>query len=166
MAEALTGIRAVARVLIQNEQGELLLCRSADGNSWVPPGGTVDKGETFAVAAVREAFEEAGLPVELGPLLYVQEFEPAHRDERVIAVAFRARAISDQPDAVRAEPTGPAGAPWSAWVIQDLDGPRRLVRWFSQAELQADPDPVYPPYLRDSFWVGGADPYLGLVQGN
>jgi 8-oxo-dGTP diphosphatase len=166
MAEMLTGIRAVARVLIQDEEGRLLLCRSADGRAWVPPGGTVDVGENFATAAVREALEEVGLPVTLGPLAYVQEFRPARRAEHVIEVAFRARAEANRPREERAEPAGTTEAPWSAWVIQDLDGPRRLVRWFTQAELQALTEPVYPPVLKDRFWTEGAPGYLGLVQGS
>lgn len=165
MTEPLRGIRAVARVLIQDEAGNLLLCRSADGKAWVPPGGTIDQGEHFATAAVREALEEVGLPVELGPLAYVQEFRPANRDEHVIEVAFRARALAKRPTEERAVPAGPAEAPWSAWQIQDLDGPRRLVRWLSQAEVQALVDPVYPAALKDEFWRSGAPGYLGLVQG-
>lgn len=165
MTEPLQGIRAVARVLIQDEAGNLLLCRSADGKAWVPPGGTIDQGENFATAAIREALEEVGLPIELGPLAYVQEFRPAHRDEHVIEVAFRARTLASQPTEERARPAGPSAAPWSAWEIQDLDGPRRLVRWFSLADLQALTDPIYPPALKDAFWQNGAPGYLGLVQG-
>lgn len=165
MTVPLQGIRAVARVLIQDEAGNLLLCRSADGQAWVPPGGTIDQGENFATAAVREALEEVGLPVELGQLAYVQEFRPARREEHVIEVAFRAKALVAHPTEARAVPAGPAEVPWSAWQIQDLDGPRRLVRWFSQAEVAALADPVYPPALRDQFWRSGAPGYLGLVQG-
>jgi ADP-ribose pyrophosphatase YjhB (NUDIX family) len=166
MTEMLQGIRAVARVLIQDEAGNLLLCRSADGKAWVPPGGTIDQGENFAVAAVREALEEVGLPVELGSLAYLQEFRPARRQEHVIEVAFRARALATQPDQARAVAAGPTEAPWSAWVIQDLDGPKRLVQWFSQAALAGLTDPVYPSVLKEAFWTDGAPGYLGLVQGS
>jgi ADP-ribose pyrophosphatase YjhB (NUDIX family) len=163
-------IRAVARVLIINNAGELLLCRSRDGRAWVPPGGTLDPGETLAVAALREADEEAGLAVELGPMVYLQEFAPAHRPERVLEVAFRALAPIDRPSPERrAGPLGGPERPWAAWTIQDLDGPVREVRWFSPQALADLPDPVYPPYLRDRFWQedrSAANPYLGLVQGS
>lgn len=165
MTEPLQGIRAVARVLIQDEEGNLLLCRSADGKAWVPPGGTIDQGENFATAAIREAMEEVGLPVALGPLAYVQEFRPARRNEQVIEVAFRARALALHPTEERAVPAGPATAPWAAWQIQDLDGPRRLVQWFSQTAIQALEEPVYPAVLKDEFWQSEAPGYLGLVQG-
>jgi 8-oxo-dGTP diphosphatase len=162
-------IRAVARVLILNDAGELLLCRSRDGKGWVPPGGTLDPGETLAEAARREAAEEAGLAVDIGPMVYLQEFAPAHRPERVLEVAFRARTLQSHPAPERgAVPVGGTDRPWAAWTIQDLDGPVREVRWFSQAALGAQPDPVYPPYLRDHFWHegrGDVDPYLGFVKG-
>ncbi|HWI61407.1 MAG TPA: NUDIX hydrolase [Symbiobacteriaceae bacterium] len=165
MGKGFEGLRAVARVLIQNEAGELLLCRSRDGKAWVPPGGTLDPGETLALAASREAQEEAGIAVTLGPLVYLQEFRPKHRPEHVIETGFLARALTDRPDdARRATPAGGADRPWAAWFLQDLDGPVREVRWFSRAALGALTDPVYPPFLRDRFWEGGGDPYLGLVQ--
>lgn len=162
-------IRAVARVLIMSDAGELLLCRSRDGKAWVPPGGTLDPGETLAEAALREAVEEAGIEVDLGPMVYLQEFAPARRPERVLEVAFRARARQEYPSPERrAVAAGGGDRLWAAWTIQDLDGPVREVRWFSQQELAAEPDPVYPPYLRERFWQEGrreVDPYLGLVQG-
>lgn len=57
-------IRA-AGILIQSPQGRvLLLQRSATGDhagEWCCPGGKIEDGETPAQAAVREAFEEAGV---------------------------------------------------------------------------------------------------------
>lgn len=169
MHQSWQGLRAVARVLIRNERGELLLCRSRNGKAWVPPGGTLDPGETLALAAVREAEEEAGVAVSLGPLIYLQEFRPAGRAEHVVEIAFGAAAISDRPGpSARVEPAGPAERPWQAWQIQDVDGPRRLCRWFTREEVAALPDPVYPDFLRADYWeirTDGPDPYLGLVEG-
>lgn len=171
MSEAWNGLRAVARVLVTNEAGELLLCRSRNGKAWVPPGGTLDPGETLAAAAVREAAEEVGLAVALGALLYLQEFRPAGRAEHVIEAAFQATALQDRPGeselaAGRVQPAGPADRPWAAWTIQDVDGPVRAVRWFGRETLAAVADPVYPAFLRDRYWQVrgvGHDPYLGLV---
>jgi 8-oxo-dGTP diphosphatase len=174
MGEVLPGLRAVARVLVMNQQGELLLCRSRDGKAWVPPGGTMDAGETLASAAAREAEEEAGLVVTLGPLLYVQDFRPARRAEHVIEVGFLATAAESSPEhgpaADRVAPAGPDGQPWAAWLIADVDGPRREVRWFAREALAALAEPVFPVYLRKRFWEEGlrpdrANPYLGLVEG-
>jgi ADP-ribose pyrophosphatase YjhB (NUDIX family) len=170
MGEVWHGLRAVARVLIANEAGELLLCRSRSGSSWVPPGGTLDPGETLPVAAVREAAEEAGVAVELGALAYVMEYRPPHRNEHVVTAAFHARAHGHAPTDAgeRARPAGPPGRPWAAWFIQDVDGPLREVRWFTREALAAVPEPVYPAFLRDRYWEAGPltyDPYLGMVTG-
>ncbi|HEY8348129.1 MAG TPA: NUDIX domain-containing protein [Symbiobacteriaceae bacterium] len=168
MHETWQGLRAVARVLIQNSAGELLLCRSRSGRAWVPPGGTLDPGESLPEAAVREAAEEAGLPVEVGPLVYLQEFRPAGGREHVIEVAFAARALAEHPEpAPRVQPAGPADRPWRAWYIQDVDGPRREVRWFTREELRALPEPVYPAFLTGPYWEcrdDRHDRYLGLVR--
>lgn len=165
-------MRAVARVLIKNQTGDLLLCRSRNGKSWVPPGGTVDPGEDLAQAAVREAMEEVGLVVDRGPLVYLQEFRPADGAEHVLEVAFLATARQEHPgdslaDGRRVVPAGGSDQPWRAWYVQDPDGPRREARWFSRVEVAELVDPVYPECLRDRFWQAVADqedPYLGLVQ--
>lgn len=165
-------VRAVARVLIQNAAGELLLCRSRNGKAWVPPGGTVDPGESLATAAAREAEEEAGLSVTLGRMIYLQEFRPASGEELVLETAFLAAALREQPAPELAaargiEPAGGPDRPWAAWFIQDVDGPRREVRWFSREALGVVPEPVYPTFLKESFWEvdpASPDPYLGAVQ--
>jgi 8-oxo-dGTP diphosphatase len=46
------------------EQGRVLLVHHNRFGKWVPPGGHIEPGETFAATAVREFTEETGLPVE------------------------------------------------------------------------------------------------------
>ena len=55
-------------VLPRDEHGRILLVRLADGG-WATIGGTVEPDESPADAAVREAKEEAGVDVALGPIL-------------------------------------------------------------------------------------------------
>lgn len=169
MGESFRGLRAVARALICNSAGELLLCRSRRGDAWVPPGGTLEPGETLAVAAAREAVEEAGVAAAVGAMIYLQEFQPAGKSEHVMEAGFLAAAVAEQPDPARgAAPAGPAGRPWAAWFIQDVDGPRREVRWFTREQVAALAEPVYPVFLRDGFWEAATrpgNPYLGLVRG-
>jgi len=162
-------LRVVARTLIVNQTGELLLCRGSGGGFWVLPGGTLEPGEDLPAAARREAEEEVGLAVSVGPLVYVQEFRPARRPEHVVEVAFRAAPEQDRPAAAleeggRVRPAGSAERPWARWYIQDVDGPVREVGWFSREALAALAEPVYPAYLRQGFESGPDNPYVGLVQ--
>jgi 8-oxo-dGTP pyrophosphatase MutT (NUDIX family) len=60
-----------ASVLIFDDQGRLLVARPHGRDKWVAPGGAVDPGETPADAAIREAFEETGLHIELTGVLGV-----------------------------------------------------------------------------------------------
>jgi len=172
MGEASTGIRVVARVLILNDRGELLLLKNRTGRFWVPPGGTLELGETLVSAAAREALEEVGLVVSVGRLVTVREFRPAHRAEQVVEMDFLAYASSEQPGADevasgRVEPGGTPDRQWRTWWIRDVDGLRREVRWFTQHEVAAEAAPIVPAFVRDRFWAldrSAADPYLGLEE--
>jgi mutator protein MutT len=54
-------IMSAACVLFVNEKNEILLQQRADNHLWGYPGGSMELGESFEEAAVREAFEESGL---------------------------------------------------------------------------------------------------------
>jgi 8-oxo-dGTP pyrophosphatase MutT (NUDIX family) len=60
-----------AAVALLDDQMRLLLCLHADKNLWVTPGGLIEPGEQPADAAVREAWEETGLIVEITGVLGV-----------------------------------------------------------------------------------------------
>jgi len=161
-------IRVVARVVVQNQQGEVLLCRSRNGRHWVPPGGTLDPGETLSEAAEREVLEESGLRVQIDRLIALQEHRPPGRQEHLVEVIFLARPLAElpaqSPGAV--ESGGPTSRPWAAWFVQDPDGPRREVRWTTRDQLLALVDPVYPVYIRQEFWerpLPAPGLYLGLT---
>jgi 8-oxo-dGTP pyrophosphatase MutT (NUDIX family) len=55
-------------VLPRDDEGRILLVRLADGG-WATIGGSVEPDEAPADAAVREAREEAGVDVVLGPIV-------------------------------------------------------------------------------------------------
>jgi dTMP kinase len=55
---------SLARVVIQNEKGEVLLVKDKKWDSWNYPGGRMEEGETPEEAAKREVFEETNLVVE------------------------------------------------------------------------------------------------------
>lgn len=77
---------------LYREDDRLLLVRhrglSPSGTFWAPPGGGMQFGETAPQALVREFAEETGLAVEIGDLLFVNEFmqPPLHAVELFFAV--------------------------------------------------------------------------------
>ncbi len=73
----LTGSRALCV-----SRGHLLLVKhhvaELDLSYWVLPGGGSEAGETFAETAVREVWEETGVPVEAVRRLYASRLQPDH----------------------------------------------------------------------------------------
>src|SRR5690242_11528401 len=60
-----------AAVAIHNPEAGLLVCKHADKNIWVTPGGLIEPGEQPADAALRETWEETGLIAEITGILGV-----------------------------------------------------------------------------------------------
>ena len=60
-----------AAVLPRDEAGRVLLVRIIDTGNWATIGGAIEPDESPAEAALREAEEEAGVALRLGPLLGV-----------------------------------------------------------------------------------------------
>lgn len=77
---------------LYREDDRLLLVRhrglGPSGTFWAPPGGGMQFGETAPQAMVREFAEETGLVVNVGDLLFVNEFlqPPLHAVELFFAV--------------------------------------------------------------------------------
>ena len=70
VGHALLQVPTVA-VLVRDDAGRLLLVKDSDSGLWTCPGGLVEPFELPADAAVREAWEEAGVHVELTALVGV-----------------------------------------------------------------------------------------------
>ncbi|MCW5198419.1 NUDIX hydrolase [Desulfobulbus sp. F4] len=79
-------------IIIELEQGIVLIERKNPPHGWALPGGFVDYGESFEQAAVREAKEETGLDVTL--LRQFHTYSNPDRDKRLhtASTVFMAKA--------------------------------------------------------------------------
>lgn len=57
-------LQAGASIIIENENGQVLLGKRTDNHQWGYAGGSIELGETVEEAAKRELFEEMGLVAE------------------------------------------------------------------------------------------------------
>ena len=71
------GPKLVAAVIFEMDGGIVLTQRDIEPGwgKWTFPGGFMDRGETAEAAASREAREEAGVEVEVGPILGLYSYE-------------------------------------------------------------------------------------------
>lgn len=117
-----------ARILVWNENGELLLVRNWAGTQqWGLPGGGVERGENPEAAAKRELYEEVGVDVVIETLAYVATIQYQYE-----AVIYATRITKD---AVPAKPHNP-------WEITDL-------QWFSPKDLPPDLSPLVSLALKN-----------------
>lgn len=116
-----------ARVLVWNEQGQLLLVQNWAGTrQWGLPGGGVERGETSAEAARRELFEEIGLQLPLEQFTYVGMFTHKYAAP-IYEVTIKSSALPKKPH-----------------------NPREIValEWFSLDSLPSPLSPLVPLALK------------------
>ncbi len=124
--------RLTSRVILINEHQQVLYLLATEPHSkrqfWVMPGGGLEGDETFAQAAVREAYEETGCTIELGPYVWYRRHQhswngkPFDQYERYF-VAKTTKAL---------------------YAPAKQDGYISHHKWWSLAELQAARDDFAP----------------------
>jgi len=98
-----------ALVVVRRGHRFLLTQERKYGSTWSIPGGRVEAGEALADAAVREVFEETGVPIQLDGILRV---EHAPRDQHVrVRILFAGSPIDDTPPKTMADDES-LGAAW------------------------------------------------------
>ena len=104
-----------ALVVVRRGHRFLLTQERKYGSTWSIPGGRVEAGETWANAAVREVFEETGVPIQLDGVLRVEHTPadggpPGTNDTRV-RILFTGSPIDDTPPKTSADDES-LGAAW------------------------------------------------------
>ncbi|WP_433462710.1 NUDIX domain-containing protein [Spirillospora sp. CA-128828] len=64
-------------VVVENDNGEILMIRRTDNDNWALPGGAIDLGESVTQAAIRETKEETGIEIEITGLVGIYS-DPKH----------------------------------------------------------------------------------------
>ena len=149
-------IRAAALVV---EDGRLLLIRSRLPQTgdicWVPPGGGVVGEESVFECARRETFEEAGISIELGRVVYWGQFIDEHFGVHNLEMFIQCNAYSGELSIANN-----VGQPDEMDVLE--------ARFLSRREMEDET--VYPDLLKDEFWEDLAKGfpevrYLGVRRG-
>jgi ADP-ribose pyrophosphatase YjhB (NUDIX family) len=136
------GPRLIVRALLV-EEGKLLVNRHKDRLALF--GGRVEKGETLQGALFRELEEELGVPVEVGPLVYL--IENFYRDRRRIhevGFYFRVRPL---------RPIGAVPRPRESWLRP---------AWLPLAEVGGSA--LRPRLLRQQLTAGISDKLVQLCE--
>ena len=133
-----THIRVSARGIIINND-KILLNEFGGGLYYNIPGGGVEPGETVKDAVVREVFEESGLEVTVGEMVFALEYEPKkcnflYGDRPHISLVFRCYLKGG--DTIR-QPSVPDRNPDNPEITSKA-------RWVSISELK---DINYLPYI-------------------
>jgi len=89
-------------VIIETQNGIVLIERANPPSGFALPGGFVDEGETVEQAAIREALEETGLAITLDEMLYIYSDPSRDMRQHTISTVFIARPLPDTNDTPKA----------------------------------------------------------------
>ena len=146
-------VRIISRVVIYNPKKEkLILARNKNAKFWYAPGGGWEyEKENILEAAKREIKEEVGIDVEIGKLLYMQEFKESE-SRKYFETFWLAKYDGDINQ---------------KHIDLDPEGMIEEIKEFSQDELRDLK--VFPNRLKNTFWdtikniEENEDPFIGVV---
>jgi 8-oxo-dGTP diphosphatase len=122
--------RHAARALILDDHDRVLLlqARISGQPMWVTPGGGVERDECYASALQREVAEEVGVPLRVGPIVWVRRFSGAEAGNvgpggEFTEVFFSGRALDHDVSPLRPDDYV-IGHKW--WSVDELIASREL----------------------------------------
>jgi 8-oxo-dGTP diphosphatase len=130
-----------AAIIVKDNAILLVKHKNPDnGNEWwVPPGGGLEDDESIFECAKRETYEETGLTIELGQILYLRESVDSSRAIHQFEIFILANSFTGELTTANVRP-------------QDLDSAYiKDVRFFSKRQMQGLT--VFPEILKDKFWL-------------
>jgi 8-oxo-dGTP diphosphatase len=135
--------RRTARVMLFEEHGAILLVRfvvpRVEGEFifWALPGGEIEAGETESEAAVREVREEVGLELRVEGPVYQDSNQFVHQGEMQdnVDFLFRAECRREEPRLIG--------------VTADERKIMKQIRWWSEAEIEASRERIFPQNLAE-----------------
>jgi ADP-ribose pyrophosphatase YjhB (NUDIX family) len=141
-------IAVAARALVTRGGRDLVLV-SDDGRTWYTPGGRLAPGESLKECVVREVYEETGLKVDVGDLVYVAEFWEQEFNRHKPKCFFLA--------------TLQAGELPQGWT--DLDGLVSHMRFFAEEEWRVSVHAAFLRQLDADDLLGRDGVYKGFDRG-